>query len=149
MGVWASHQGALQDALQTGSNILFADMDIVWLQDPLPPLEARAGADLLLTDDGWGPNIGIMYVRPMQCTLVFMEDWLARRSFPEARDQYEFDAAVESAQKKCPTFRVRLVSGVCPGDCPVPCSWPVWLHGSLIGGRLPVAGCQLAPKFEI
>ena len=50
----------------------------MWLQDPLPPLEARAGADLLLTDDGWGPNIGIMYVRPTQCTLVFIENWLGR-----------------------------------------------------------------------
>ena len=140
----SKHQGALQDALQTGSNILFADMDIAWLQDPLPPLQARGGADLLLTDDGWGPNIGIMYVRPTQCTLQFMEDWLARRSFPEARDQYEFVAAVESAKKKCPAFTVRLVSALCPGYRTVPW-WPLlWVKfvpdrvkEPLIGSRSP------------
>ena len=136
--LWTSHrydsQGAVQDALQTGSNILFADMDIAWLQDPLLPLEARGGADLLLTDDGWGPNIGVMYVRPTQCTRLFMEDWLARRSSPEARDQYEFVAAVESAKKKCPTFRVRLASAFCPGDRTVPYPYGGGLCGSLIGG---------------
>lgn len=111
----------LQDALQNGYNILFADTDIVWLRDPLPLLE-DSEMDIQLTHDGWGPNIGVMYVRPSECTAVFMHDWLARRNTPESRDQYEFLPAVESAKQKCPAFKVEHMeksefpNGCCCGD---------------------------------
>ena len=94
-----------QDSLATDSNILFADTDIVWLKDPLVALDADQ-SDVQLTHDGWGPNIGVMFVRPTECTGAFMRDWLARRTQPDSRDQYEFDEAVKSATAKCPAFKV-------------------------------------------
>ncbi len=95
----------LQEALQTGSNILFADTVIVWLKDPVPLLEQRK-IDLQLTDDGWGPNIGFMYARPKRCTMFLMHTWLSRQNSSEARDQYELPAALESTKAHCPDFQV-------------------------------------------
>ena len=64
-------------------------------RDPLPAL--RNVADVQVSHDGWGPNIGMMYLRPTNSTLGFMRAWLGRRTAPDSRDQYEFHPAVEAA----------------------------------------------------
>ena len=82
-------------------------MDIVWLKDPLVALDADQ-SDVQLSHDGQmdRPNIGVMFVRTTECTGAFMRDWLARRTQPDSRDQYEFPEAVKSATAKCPAFKV-------------------------------------------
>ncbi|KAK9815020.1 hypothetical protein WJX73_005058 [Symbiochloris irregularis] len=67
----------LHMALSRRVSVLFVDSDIVWLTDPLPALQASQ-ADVQLTHDGWGPNIGVMFVRPTDAALAFMHTWRAQ-----------------------------------------------------------------------
>ena len=75
-------------------------------------------ADVQVTHDGWGPNIGLMYLRPTNATLAFMRAWVARRSAPESRDQYEFNAAVEAAVQAGSAPSVHFLDkGAFPNGC--------------------------------
>lgn len=102
--------------LQKHVHVFFVDSDIVWLSDPLPALHANA-ADIQLTHDGWGPNIGVMFLRPTNSSLAFMDVWLARRTAPDSRDQYEFQAAVDATAQSHELQVAYVDKGQFPNGC--------------------------------
>ena len=149
-------------ALQKRAQVLFVDADIVWLDDPMPAL-AASPADVQLTHDGWGPNIGVMFLRPTNASLAFMSNWLARRTAPESRDQYEFQAAVDATAAEAQlqvsyVDRGQFPNGCCcghalPHDAGQARRWVLW-HAACVGGlddkrgslhRIEQAAAQLRP----
>lgn len=98
-----------------------------------------------LTHDGWGPNIGVMFVRPTDAALTFMSTWRARRTAPDSRDQYEFAEAVNQTQGLAPLVVEYLDKGRFPNGC---CcgyqlprhkhaarQWVLW-HAACVAGSL-------------
>ena len=74
-------------------------------------------ADIQLTHDGWGPNIGVMFLRPSNASLAFMDTWLARRTAPDSRDQYEFKSAVAETLKTHALQVAYVDKGQFPNGC--------------------------------
>lgn len=106
-------------ALQMNANIFFVDSDIVWLSDPMQALQSNP-ADIQATHDGWGPNIGVMFLRPTDSSLAFMGNWLRRRVAPDSRDQYEFSAAVNETSRSHPLHVAYMDKKLFPNGC---CCW--------------------------
>ena len=71
-----------------------------------------------VTHDGWGPNIGLMYLRPTPSTQAFVQTWLARRTAADSRDQYEFEKAVNQSSAEGSGLSVHVLSNApFPNGC--------------------------------
>ncbi|CAM0952231.1 unnamed protein product [Alopecurus aequalis] len=82
-----------------GHNVVFTDVDIIWLRNPL--LRIPVGADIALSCDYFygipydlqkQANTGFLHVKPSVRTSAFFRDWYeARARFPGINDQPVFD----------------------------------------------------------
>ncbi|CAM0952228.1 unnamed protein product [Alopecurus aequalis] len=82
-----------------GHNVVFTDVDIIWLRNPL--LRVPAGADIAVSCDWYfgGPydlnklaNTGFLHVKPSARTSAFFRDWYeARTRCWKCHDQPVFD----------------------------------------------------------
>jgi len=63
---WKYRSRAVRDTLAQGQNVLVADVDAIWLRDPIPYLAACAGDVVTVRDvDGWHKlNAGFALYRP-------------------------------------------------------------------------------------
>ena len=85
-----------------GHNVVFTDVDIIWLRNPL--LRVPVGADIAVSSDwfrgkGETPydlnklaNTGFLHVKPSVWTLAFFRGWFEARTLcPKCHDQPVFD----------------------------------------------------------
>ena len=72
---------AILDALKTGANVLFQDVDLIWLQNPVPKLrQSNSLSDIQIMFDGPNPrhypyyaNTGFFYIRNTKYTHCLFE----------------------------------------------------------------------------
>lgn len=87
--------------LQTGRDVLFCDIDILWQKDILQGIRSHAkfnSSDLIITGHGYNEyvNIGLMYIKSNDRTISFFtqlyKNMINKHRKPEAYDQNVFNA---------------------------------------------------------
>jgi len=108
--------------LREGYSVLQCDVDIVFLHNPFPALEApkmRRFDALFQSEQVYGINCGFYFVRPTNATRQFMQSWLDDMVGPRAHhvvkggkmhEQHSFVRKASEAKRHIPGFASRKLN---------------------------------------
>ncbi|XP_053391059.1 uncharacterized protein LOC128553886 [Mercenaria mercenaria] len=94
--------------LQNGVNIVYADLDAVWLRNPFPYFNGNF--EIWMPSDGRPGNLcaGLMAIKSSKETITLMQEWKASLNKHPKGNQYAFNQVVKYSQVRLKTLDMNL-----------------------------------------